>query len=132
MRKSICAAITALCVLFFTGCDVNDMSSLREISRPYVGEYNCEILTLGGEEMLHHFKYVKLNLSYKGEFTLSYCDKGGMKGEYAGTYSLGEDGITFTSQNGTVRESRTFPYEKGVISVQIALGEKLLLAEFTT
>ena len=39
-----------------TGCSVSDMSSLTELSRPYVGEYACEELRLGEEDMLCRFE----------------------------------------------------------------------------
>ena len=50
MKKII--AILALTCLLLTGCSAEDMSSLRDISRPYAAEYKCKKLQLGGEELL--------------------------------------------------------------------------------
>ena len=59
--------LLAFCLLF-AGCETNvaEMSSLPELSRPYAGEYECETLTLAGEDMLSAFRTVRLTLGYDG------------------------------------------------------------------
>lgn len=131
MRKIICAFLPALFPLLLTGCNVKEMSSLRDVSKPYVGEYQCEKLTLGGNDMLGRFEYVRLNLEYDGKFTLSYCGENGSKGKFGGEYDFGENGVTFTADYGQIYESRTFPYEKGVLYIEYPFGGTLLHAEFT-
>ena len=77
--------------LMFTGCNVEKMSTLRDISRPYAGEYKCSRLQLGGEDLLPQMKYLKLKLGYYGDFCVTYADFAGGAGEYSGTYRM-EDG----------------------------------------
>ena len=45
---------------------------LTDISRPYLGEYRCESLYVGGEDKLGDFDYFRLELSSKGEMKLLY------------------------------------------------------------
>lgn len=132
MRKLCCALLAALCLILFTGCDVREMSSLRDVAKPYVGEYQCEKMTLGGDDVLQNYEYVRLKLSYNGKFTLFYRDKNGRKGEYGGEYSFAENSITFTAKNGTEESSKSFPYKKGTVYIELPTDGKLLLAEFST
>ena len=131
MKKLVCAWILA-CGLLFTGCNVEEMSTLREISRPYAGEYKCKKLNLGGEDVLANFRFLKLELANGGTFTLKYEDVRGGRGEYAGEYEMGEDSITFRSLSGGEEKKFVFPYEKGSVLIELPFGGKLLLAEFGT
>lgn len=63
------------------------MSSLYEFSRPYAGEYECETLTLAGEDMLSSFEYVRLALSYGGQARFFWRSAQGGEGEYTLDYS---------------------------------------------
>ena len=65
--------LLAFCLLF-AGCETNvaEMSSLPELSRPYAGEYECETLTLAGEDMLSAFRTVRLTLGYDGKALKAY------------------------------------------------------------
>ncbi len=131
MKKIVCALALA-CMFLFTGCNVEEMSSLREISRPYAGEYKCKKLTLGGENMLASFRFLKLELAQDGTFTFKYEDVGGGRGEYAGEYEMGESSVTFRTLSGGEEKKFVFPYEKGTVHLELPFGGKLLLAEFGT
>ena len=56
------------------------MSSLKEISLPYAGEYFCESLTLGGKDVLPYFERAVLTLERDGSFSLAYKRAGGGEG----------------------------------------------------
>ena len=92
MRKKffIALLLTVLCTLFlFCACEkVEDMGSLPDLSKPYTGEYTLKKLTLGGEDFTDKFDSVKLDLGYDGEFKLSYKEKEGQSGSYAGEYEV--------------------------------------------
>lgn len=105
---------------------------MRDLSKPYVGEYQCEKLSLGGADMLGNFEYVRLNLEYDGKFTLSYRAENGPKGKFCGEYKFNENDVTFTADYGQICETRTFPYKKGVLYIEYPFGGRLLHAEFAT
>lgn len=130
MKKILC--IFALCcTLIFSGCKVEEMSTLRDISRPYAGEYKCRKLTLGGQDLLGRFDYLKLNLNYFGKFRLTYAEVSAGEGEYSGTYEAREEEIAFCASAGGEKKRYVFPYESGTVRVELLLGEKLLYAEFS-
>ena len=136
MRKKsfIAVLLTVLCALFlFCACEkVEDMGSLPDLSKPYTGEYTLKKLTLGGEDFTDKFDSVKLDLGYDGEFKLSYKEKEGQSGSYAGEYEVSteREEITFSAKAGLRSVQRTFPMKDGSILIDLKMGTKLLHAEF--
>ncbi len=135
MRKKMFCAGLCLCLMLFSlcGCDVSSMTTLAEVSRPYTGEYSCKSLTVGGEDRLDDYDYVRLTLSRDDTFEVAYRDNKGKEGAYKGTYEMDASGesITFTVRVGFIPVHRTFPVENGSIFMDLRLRGKLLHAEFS-
>lgn len=133
MRK----VLFILCMLFpcalFCGCNVSEMSTLSDLSKPYVGFYECDKVQLGGEDMTEQFDYIRLELDYGGDFSLTYRSTDGNEGGYQGTYETDTEAgeITLRAKTGLVSKSFTFPMEKGKIYVDYMLNGKLLHAVFS-
>ena len=119
-------------LLLLGGCDTSDMSSLRELSKPYVGVYKCEALTLGGEDMLKKFEEIQLELEYKGDFSLSFQTLEGLEGEYGGKYEVCiDDGeIKLSAVNAGEEKYFYFRMEKGEVLLDYNIDGKLLHAVF--
>ena len=133
MRKGfILTGLLCACVMLMSACNVSEMGTLSDLSKPYSGFYECESIYLGSDDYTEHFDYVRLELQYGGTFKLSYRDKNGGKGSYGGTYSANPEAgeITFTAMLGLSRKSYTFPMEKGKIYVDYMLRGKLLHVVF--
>lgn len=133
LLRTICAAGALLSICAATGCNMEEMSSLKDISRPYVGEYKCRKLQMAGQDELDHFEYIKLDLDYSGKFQVSCQDINGNEDTYDGTYKISEEEatVTLTSNAGGKEQSFVFPYEKGKVIMQLLFNEKLLYAEFS-
>mgnify|MGYP000505978611 FL=1 len=114
------------------GVDIGEMSSLYEFSRPYAGEYECETLTLAGEDMLSSFEYVRLALSYGGQARFFWRSAQGGEGEYTLDYlaDVQEGYIAFCARTRGAA-AHTFPLEKGSVRLGISLGGRYLYAVFT-
>ncbi len=126
MRNILFAVFCLLGGCFtLTGCDVATMSTLQELSRPYVGEYRCEQLTVGGRDFLGK-KDLRLALEQDGTFELFFAGKN--RSEISGNYEVSEGGeqISFTAGN----HSRSFPIYDGAICIELPLGSRLLYAQF--
>lgn len=129
MRKYFYCVLPIFLILFAcVGCDVSSMSTLAEISMPYVGEYRCEHLYLGESDYSEEYD-VRLTLKRDGTFTLSYRQEGGCEGEYSGNYTVDGEEITFSSPMGAF--ARTFSMQKGKITLSFPLGDHLLCAQFS-
>lgn len=130
MRNLLFILFAIFCLFPLAACDVNEMSSLIEISKPYAGEYQCEKLIYGDKDYTDLYE-IKLTLKADGSFQLAYQDEHGREGGYQGNYAYEENMITFTSKNGAKSVSRGFLYKDGVLSIELPIGGKLLHAEFS-
>lgn len=129
--KIALAAFVLTGISVFSGCKAGEMTELKDISKPYVGEYKCRELRLGSEDMLEKFEFVKLDLKPGGKFTLTSSESSGKESEYDGEYEFTDEGVFFYSDSGYGRERFLFPYEKGAVEMSLRLKGKLLFARFT-
>ncbi len=116
MWKILLTLLLFLAVGSLSACDVSEMSSLPELSRPYAGEYRCESLRLGGADLTETCEIV-LALDYDGGFELRYKLREGGEGSFCGTYAadLERGEITLTARRGGRSLSRTYPFDHGSI-----------------
>ena len=136
MKKFVRVLLVAFCsmaVFLLAGCETENLSSLKDISRPYTGVYECEKISLGDRDMTDKFEKLTLELKPDGTFTAAYETAEGRQGSYSGAYALDtEKGeIVLSAKQGTRTGSFTFPYEKGTIVIDRNLFGTPLHAEFS-
>lgn len=104
-------------------------SSLTDITKPYLGEYECKQARLGETDYLTLFSYIKLELKKDGNYTLHYKGKEGKKKTVKGKYRYDAEkkALIFKDKEGIERE---FPLTEGQLSVLVPLGEKTLFLIF--
>lgn len=127
LRSSILAGCFAL---LFTFCQTIK-GSLTDITKPYLGEYECQRAVFDGKDYVQEFSYIRLTLDADNTFTLCYKDKEGKCGLEKGEYSYDEEKqeLTLFTQ-GRHSLKRTFPLTKGNIYVSLRLGDKTLQLQF--
>ena len=126
-KYSFCAGIAAL-LLTFSACG---NSSLKDVAKPYLGEYECKSARLGERDYVNDFSFIRLELKENGEFTLFYNAKNGKKGEESGTYSYDEKEETITIIYGELGVlKRKFPLKGGEIYVTLPIGSQTLSMKF--
>ncbi len=136
MKKFVHGLILSiLCLMslfFMTACETEELGSLKEVTRPYAGFYQCETITLGGRDMTDKFETLTLELRQDGQFVVSYLTAEGNEGSYRGNYEIDieEKEITFSAKQGTRQKAFSFPYEKGAVRIDYNLFGTLLHAEF--
>ncbi len=125
LKSSILAGLCALCV-------VGKSSSLKDISKPYLGEYECKQATYGEKDYLEDFTYIRMELKSGDRFVLSYCDKlTKKKNQVEGEFTYDEQTSTVTLQlEGDACIKRQFPLKDGVLLVVTTLGNKILQLRF--
>ena len=131
MRKFFLVLALAGC-LVFSGCDVREMSSLKEISCPMRGSISVESLTLGGRDVLPYFERAVLTLERDGSFSLAYKRAGGGEGGVSGAYRIDEEaGRIYLRVRGAEGESeRALPLRKRAHFLEMTVLGRLLCAEF--
>ena len=112
--------------------DVASLGGLKDISKPYLGTYECEEIFLGGEDRSGDFEYLRIELSDGGKMMLYYREKSGKKGEAEGKYTYDREAKTITLYTDFMgRElKRSFPLEGGEIDISARYGGKTLVMKF--
>lgn len=107
-------------------------NTLTQITKPYLGMYECTQLLLDGENKLDEFKYIKIQLKHDGDLVFTFLDKKGMKGESSAQYEYDEDrqALAVYSSLGGKKLKREFPLKNGEIFVHIIYETKTIMMKF--
>ena len=124
LKSSILAGLATLLLLFPNFKKGN----LCDVTKPYLGEYECKQAQFGQIDCLKLFSYIRLELKKEGKFTLSYKELGGKKKEIDGEYDYDSKKETLTFVYEGIK--REFPLKKGKLSVFLPVNEKNLLLSF--
>ncbi|MBQ9728246.1 MAG: copper resistance protein NlpE N-terminal domain-containing protein [Clostridia bacterium] len=125
LKSSLLAALAALTLVLAPW----KHSSLKDISKPYLGEYACRSLMLGETDYTEKFSKLTLELDSDGTFTLHVREKGGKEHRKKGKYRVDrKEELLWLYKNGG--EKKCFPLKEGVVYVVIPLGKKTLRMEF--
>ncbi len=127
LKSSILAGVSSIMMMFSGLKDI----SLKDVEKPYVGEYSCREARLGNEDLLEDFDYITLDLKADGNFVLYYRKKGEKgrreKGEY--TYDNTRKVLIL---HGVTRKALNveLPLEKGEFVIVMRVGLKTLRLAF--
>ena len=124
IKSSILVGLISLCALFSPV-----KSELKDITKPYLGQYTCQKATLAGFSVKDKFRFIRLELKKDGTFLLSYQKNKGKTVEEQGKYEYDSDRETIRII-GDKRFDREFPIKQGVIYAQIKFGVGNLVMEF--
>lgn len=127
LKSSLLVGLCTLCMAL----PISKKSTLPEISRTYLGEYECITATLGSQDILSSYEYIKLELKPDNQYVLSYQMENGDQGEETGEYQYDAKKQTLCirlGKNGIIK--RKFPIQNGEIVAQIRIGLKTLVLRF--
>ena len=125
MKSFILAGILSFMALF---PNVKD-STLKDIVKPYLGQYECKSAQLGDKDCLEKFSYIRLELKDDENFILYYKEKEGRKKELEGKYAYDKEKgvVKLCDKNGVFK--REFPLDKGILTISLPLGDKILILQ---
>ncbi len=103
---------------------------LSDITKPYLGVYECTQATLGEKDCLERFSYVRLQLKDEENYVLSYQEKKGKRKQIQGKYSYDKQRgvVTLKDERGVFK--REFPLQEGRLTVSLPIGGKMLVLQF--
>ena len=123
--------VAAICSVVLC-CSCQARGSLTDVTKPYLGEYECIRVQFNEKDYLNQFEFIRLTLNPDASFVLSYCEKDKEKQEWAGeyTYDKASSELVLTIHS-PVAYHRHVPIQNGKIIVSFPIGEKTFIAEFT-
>ena len=111
--------------------NVLTLGTLKEISTPYIGYYQCESLRIGGINF--PADSVRLELGSEGVATLYWKIPLGKEQSFSCSYSYDEEKGVLTMEVPEGKEKKIFkiPFKNGQIIVAESLSGKAFFAKFT-
>lgn len=105
---------------------------LADISRPYLGTYECETFRLGSEDKLDGFDFIRVELTTDGTLNLSYRPKGGETKTLPLAYEYDRESnmLTVYAKWGTIKTDKKFTLQNGEINASFSLGKYNVTAKF--
>jgi hypothetical protein len=130
--KLRCAATLIAAMALFSTPSVLRLGTLKEFSTPYVGEYRCETLRIGGIDLLKDFD-VRLTLSGEGMLTLTWKNLFAKEQSTSLPYEYDDVSgmVTVTVPDGKGEKKIRFSLEAGEIILSENLSGKAFFAKFT-
>ncbi len=125
MRTTILAGLCSLLTLFSSPVK----GTLPEITKPYLGTYECKRLSLGSRDLLKELQDIRLELVDEARYALFYKEKGEVRKKVEGNYSYDERRgvLIFTTPQGMTQE---VPLEKGTLTLSLPVAGKRLVVTF--
>ncbi len=124
MKKKILVitVILSLLLLLLPACSSMQASgtsgSLKSITKPYIGEYECIEARLGKTDLLEKYEFITISLLDDKKMEVSYKPKNGNKKTFEGAYKVNE-------------ETREFTGEVGILGVKFNESTKIMNGKFT-
>ena len=105
--------------------------SLTDVTKPYLGDYECQSAQYNGKDLLEDFSYIRLELEKGNNFTLHFQEKNGEPRTAKGKYQYNEKKgtVTMYAEN-FAGFKREFPLQKGMLIVELPIGGKNLFLKF--
>lgn len=130
VKSSILAGILALLAVLPWFRSMQAVQ-LIDVTKPYLGRYECTMASLGDKDLLERYAYIDLELETEKEFTLYYREKEGKVRQTHGRYKYDKtkNVILVTGLKGLIL-NRPFPLENGVLTISTPLRGKTLVMRF--
>ncbi len=92
--------------------------SLKSITKPYIGEYECVEARLGNTDLLEKYEFITISLLDDKKLEVSFKPKNGNKKSFEGAYEVDPD-------------TREFSGEIGILGVKFREKTKIENGKFT-
>ncbi|MDE7439238.1 MAG: hypothetical protein K2N23_01835 [Clostridia bacterium] len=126
------AVLCTLMLTFLSACDIKNAGSLKSITNPYIAQYECVEATLGEEDLLKKYDYIKITLVDKENLEFNYRPKNGENKTLKSKYTFDVESRKLSAEVGilgyTFKQSTIV--EKGKFTISKSIGGKQLIMKF--
>ncbi|MCD8308357.1 MAG: hypothetical protein LUD19_00780 [Clostridia bacterium] len=134
MRKILypCIAVIALFAVTLAACGLDTTTTLQDITKPYIARYECTQATLGEDDLLKDYDYIRITFLDEKEMELSFKQKDGKVRAKTFAYTYDKDSGELTAGEGALGvkiKERTI-LKDGAFTVNLPLGTKELILKF--
>lgn len=133
-RKIFFPAAMLLCLLLTlcSACSAAGSSSIKDVTRPYIAQYECVEARYGDADLLKNYDYIRIILTDKENMELDYKPKGEERKVFRGRYSLDPSTRELSGEIGVLgfKYREKVKIENGSFTITKPLGERQFTAKF--
>lgn len=126
------AVILPLFCLFFCAFSIDEQSSLKSLTKPYITTYECTAARLGNEDIMEKYEYIRITFLDDKELEVSLKRKKGKRTSYKCGYTYDEKTSRFSAELGILgfRFKQDAKIENGKFTVCMPILGRTLLMNF--
>lgn len=95
----VCVLLSVL-LLVLPACEMDASGSVKSLTKPYIGEYECVEGRLGETNLLEKYEYIKITMIDDKKLEISFKPKDGNNHTFEGEYSVDGKTREFTGEAG--------------------------------
>ena len=132
--KTLCAGLLAMIVLLFAcAFTIDENSSIKELTHPYMNTYECTRATLGDADLLEEYEYFRIIIGENEKLEVLMKKKGEQEQSFASTYKFDEHTRELTAEIGILgfayRQKTIIRNGKFVISMPVLAKQLVMIFE---
>ncbi|MCD7728570.1 MAG: hypothetical protein LUI60_01485 [Clostridia bacterium] len=125
-------AVFAAMLCAFAACGLDATTTLKDLTSPYIARYECTQATLGGDDLLQDYEYIRITILDEKEMELSFKQKDGKVKAKTFGYTYDKESGEISAEQGAlgveIRERAVI--KDGSFTVSFPLGTKQLILKF--
>ncbi|MCI9561648.1 MAG: hypothetical protein HFK03_04075 [Clostridia bacterium] len=94
------SVILSLMLIILPACDMEASGSVKSLTKPYIGEYECVEARLGETDLLEKYESIKITLIDDKKLEISFKPVNGSRRAFEGEYSVDGETREFTGEAG--------------------------------
>lgn len=99
--KASCTCLIAIFIILIScAFTIDEDSSIKELTHPYMNTYECTRATLGDTNLLEDYDYFRIIIGEKNQLKIMYRKKDGSCNEFDSTYKFNEKTNELTAEIG--------------------------------
>ncbi|MGN0824533.1 MAG: hypothetical protein ACI4MB_05645 [Candidatus Coproplasma sp.] len=126
------AILIPFLILLFCGFTIDESSSLKSLTKPYITTYECTAARLGNENIMEKYEYIKITFLNDKELEVSLKRKNYKKKSYVCEYHYDEKTSRFNAELGILgfRFKQDAKIENGKFTLCMPILGRTLLMNF--
>lgn len=131
-RTTFLCVLAVFVILFACAFKLDENSSIKDLTHPYINTYECRMATLGQTDILCGYDYIRLIIGESNSLTFMTKPKNGEEYTCSGTYAYDRTTGELTADIGVLgyKMKPTTKIERGRFTITMPVLNRQLIMSF--
>lgn len=133
-RATFLCVLAVFVILFACAFKLDENSSIKDLTHPYINTYECTRATLGETDLLEEYEYFRIIVGENNDLKVLFKRKDGKAYEFSSKYTFDDTTHELTAEIGVLGytyKQKTI-IEKGRFTISMPILNKQLIMIFET